>query len=152
MKEAKVEPNHDVFRRLVMSQRMKESEAMDLGPALRDLLRSNVLSGHVDKTITFHARHVEEFVKSKVSCQVGTDQGQCARWSRVLPPLVCVCTDRFEPPRGSRVLDGLRDGGSVGRSRSFGISWRELCLAVRLGHVKAFYRRLHGRSEAPHVG
>jgi hypothetical protein len=88
MKDAKVEPNHDVFRRLVMSQRLKESEAMDLGPALRVLLRANVLSGHVDKTITFHARHVEEFVKSKVSCEVDTYQAhgskrQYARWIRL---------------------------------------------------------------------
>jgi hypothetical protein len=63
-----VSVNHPVFRRLVVDHRITESEAMDIGPMnLRHLLQANVLSSHVDKTITFHARHVEEFVKAEVS-------------------------------------------------------------------------------------
>lgn len=56
-----------MLKRLVLEGRIKESDAMDLGhDKMKRLLKANVLSGHVDKTITFHARHVDEFVKGKV--------------------------------------------------------------------------------------
>ena len=72
MKEVGVSVTNPVFRRLVVESRLTESDAMDLGQdKMKQLLTANVLSSHVDKTITFHARHVEEYVKTKASagCQ-----------------------------------------------------------------------------------
>ena len=68
LKEA-LAADHALFRRLAAVGRLnkREAEALVGASKLEALLTSNVLSAHPDRTYTFHARHVEIFIRASVA-------------------------------------------------------------------------------------
>ncbi len=94
-KSAGVTPSRPVLRKLVLrhGEGLLESEAMDLGPAFVELLKSHILAQHGNFTVTFDSRFVERFFESQVGAGLTLLGlfGMSPKMTLLSKKRVCVC-------------------------------------------------------------